>query len=524
MSSESESDSVVETHSGSESDSDTHTDAESPNTIELHPETTTNSNSKLELPSESKMKLTSFEQFKFSHWLVKQCSAVGMNKPTEIQINCIPAILKGQDCIGCAKTGSGKTAAFALPILQKLSEDPYGIFALVLTPTRELAFQIGDQFKALGKPIQLRVTVITGGRDYIQQGQDLTEKPHILISTPGRLADLLENTDTFNLNKIKFLVLDEADRLLTDFGDFAEQMEPIFKRIPTQRQTLLFSATMSDTFKELQRSAMTEPFFYETVSQVATVEQLEQLYMLCPYEVKDAYLVQILREFLKENKNSLIMVFSHTCKYVQILGMILKELGFSNCVLHSMTRQQLRLEAMSLFKSHQVRILVATDLASRGLDIPTCDLVINHSVPTRPQDYIHRVGRTARAGRVGRAITLVSQFDVKLIQAVEERINTKLTEYKIDEKEVSKILLQVAVARREAEIRLDDKNFGEQKQTRKRIRQILAGQDPDVEEKLREKKIRLKRKEAMAKAKERDARRKAEAEAELSSQDTAEAS
>ena len=189
--------------------------------------------------------LLSFEEIGIKSWLIRQCRGMGVNRPTMVQSKCIPAALKGCDVIGCSKTGSGKTLAFAIPILQALSEDPYGIFSLILTPTRELAVQISDQFRAVGKPLNLRDCVVVGGRDMVMQGKDLSKKPHIVIATPGRLADHLESCDTFSLKKIKFLVLDEADRLVD--GGFDGQLKTIFSSLPPseQRQTFYFSATLS---------------------------------------------------------------------------------------------------------------------------------------------------------------------------------------------------------------------------------------------------------------------------------------
>ncbi|KAH3840390.1 hypothetical protein DPMN_113838 [Dreissena polymorpha] len=431
---------------------------------------------------------------------------MGLSKPTEIQQNCVLPILKGQDCIGCAKTGSGKTAAFALPILQKLSEDPYGIFALILTPTRELAFQICEQINVLGKPIGVRVTVITGGLDMLQQGLDLQVKPHIVISTPGRLADHLQSCDTFNLKKIKFLVLDEADRLIED--DYGEQLETIFKVLPRRRQTLLFSATMTQTLKQLQEVAMNKPFFWQQNYDIVTVETLKQYYVLMSADVKDAYMMHVLDVYSEANPKSSIMIFTSTCKYTQILGMVCQELGFDCVVLHSMIRQKERLAALAKFKSNQVRILIATDVASRGLDIPTVDLIINHNIPNKPKNYVHRVGRTARAGRGGMAVSLVTQFDIKLVHAIEATIKTKLQEYPTNEKEMMKILTEVAVARREAEIKLDERDFGEQKEINKRKKLIQDGKDPDEEERKRKKMIKMKFRKHRSRMAEQEEKRK----------------
>ncbi|KAI8764244.1 ATP-dependent RNA helicase DDX49 [Biomphalaria glabrata] len=425
--------------------------------------------------------MSGLEGLGLDEWLVKQCQAMGITKPSPIQTNCIPPILEGLNCVGCAKTGSGKTAAFALPILQKLSEDRYGPYALVLTPTRELAFQIADQFKVLGKEINVNVIVITGGMDMVRQGQDLTHKPHIVVSTPGRLADHYESCDMFSLKKIKFLVLDEADRLLEDEG-FAEQLQIIFKNLPEKRQTLLFSATMTPAIRQLQEASKEKVFSWSQSSDMMTVDELDQRYVLMNADVKDAYLMHILDKYTTERPKSSIIIFTSTCKYAQILALMCDDLNFPCVSLHSMMPQKFRLSGLTKFKSDQIKILIATDVASRGLDIPTVDLIINHNVPNRPRDYVHRVGRTARAGRGGMAITLVTQFDVHLTKSIEAYINTKLTEYATDEKEVLKLLTEVAVSRRQAEIRLDERDFGEKRQINKRKKLLLDGKDPDKEE------------------------------------------
>ncbi|PSN37672.1 putative ATP-dependent RNA helicase DDX49 [Blattella germanica] len=439
-----------------------------------------------------------FSQLKLNSWIVRQCNAVGLKHPTPIQIHCIPQILAGNDCIGCAKTGSGKTLAFALPVLQKLCEDLYGIYALVLTPTRELAFQIADQFAVIGKAINLKLCVITGGMDMMLQGQELSRKPHIVIATPGRLADHLESCDTFSLNKIKFLILDEADRLLG--GGFDGQLKTIFDAIPKIRQNLLFSATITDTLEKVKEVASNEVFMWEEKAEVATVDQLDQFYVLCPLNMKDSYLVEIVRSYREENENGSIMIFTDTCKSCQLLSMTLGEVGFENAALHAMIRQKERLAALARFKSNVVKILIATDVASRGLDIPAVEMVINHTVPNVPKDYIHRVGRTARAGRKGMAVSLVTPYDIKLLHAIEENIKTKLKEHKVEDKAVVKILTQVSVTKREAEIKLEETNFYEKKLINKRKNLILEGKDPDEVEK-EEQKEKHKRKKRRRKAK-----------------------
>ncbi|XP_029056618.1 probable ATP-dependent RNA helicase DDX49 [Osmia bicornis bicornis] len=435
-----------------------------------------------------------FADLNLSSWLINQCNFMGLKNPTPIQQNCIPRILAGDDCIGCAKTGSGKTLAFALPILQKLSEDPYGIYALILTPTRELAFQIADQFSAIGKSIGLKKCVIVGGMDMVIQGLELSKHPHIVVATPGRLADHLTSCDTFTLKKIKFLVLDEADRLLE--GHFDEQLKVIFDTLPKQKQMLLFSATMTDTLDKVKDIVSNKAFIWESedISGVATVKELDQRYVLCPRDVRDSFLVEAIRTFRVTNKDGSIMIFTDTCKNCQVLSMMLNDVGFKNVALHAMIKQKDRLAALTQFKSNHIKILIATDVAARGLDIPTVELVVNHIIPNVPKEYIHRVGRTARAGKGGMAVTLITPSDIKLLHAVEDAIGTKLTEYKVNDKEIITILTQISVAKREAEMKLDETDFYEKRMINKRKKLILEGKDPDEIEEILEKKKRYKSK------------------------------
>ncbi|NXA55749.1 DDX49 helicase, partial [Nothocercus julius] len=397
--------------------------------------------------------MAAFRELGLAPWLVAQARQVGLGRPTPVQAACIPPALQGRDCMGCAKTGSGKTAAFVLPVLQALSEDPYGIFCLVLTPTRELAYQIAEQFRVLGKPLGLKDCVVVGGLDMVAQALELSRKPHVVIATPGRLADHLRSSNTFSLKKLKFLVLDEADRLLEqECTDFTEDLEVILAAVPARRQTLLFSATLTDMLKELKSLAMNEPFFWEATSEVRTVDELDQRYLLVPEMVKDAYLVHLIQTFQDEHEDWSIIVFTKTCKDCQVLNMMLRKFNFPSVALHSMMKQRQRFAALAKFKSSIFRILIATDVAARGLDIPTVQVVINHNTPGLPKIYIHRVGRTARAGRHGLAITMVTQYDIHLVHAIEDEIKLKLQEFSVEERFVLDILTQVYITRRDCEI------------------------------------------------------------------------
>ncbi|XP_014219589.2 uncharacterized protein LOC106647613 [Copidosoma floridanum] len=414
----------------------------------------------------------------------------GLHKPTPIQQNCIPAILEGRNVIGCAQTGSGKTLAFALPIVQTLAEDPYGIYALILTPTKELAFQIADQFAIVGKSMNLKKCVVVGGMDMVIQGQELSRHPHIVVATPGRLADHLESCDEFTLKKIKYLVFDEADRLLEDH--FHDQLSVINKALPKEKQILLFSATITEKIENVM-NVKTRDFFVwnsNTDDNIATVKQLDQRIVTCPKEPKDAYLVEVIRIF-KENNSGSIIVFTDTCKECHLISVTLNRIGFDNFALHSKMKMRERLAGLTKFKSNQTKILIATDVASRGLDIPIVSLVINHNVPNNPKDYIHRVGRTARAGKYGMSITLATQYDLHLIDCIEKMINTKLKVLNVDDQEIVNIFTQISVTKREAEIELDEADFDEKKMINKRKKLILGGCDPhEADEIMQEQKDR----------------------------------
>ncbi|XP_073448765.1 probable ATP-dependent RNA helicase DDX47 isoform X2 [Aquarana catesbeiana] len=355
---------------------------------------------------ESSEDIKTFRELGITDVLCETCEQLGWKLPTKIQNEAIPVALQGRDIIGLAETGSGKTGAFALPILQTLLEGPQRLYALVLTPTRELAFQISEQFEALGSSIGIKCAAIVGGIDMMSQALTLAKKPHIIIATPGRLIDHLENTKGFNLRSIKYLVMDEADRILN--MDFETEVDKILKVIPQDRKTFLFSATMTKKVQKLQRAALKDPVKCAVSSKYQTVEKLQQFYIFIPSKFK--------------NK---------------------------------------RLGALNKFKAKSRSVLLATDVASRGLDIPHVDVVINFDIPTHSKDYIHRVGRTARAGRSGKAITFVTQYDVELFQRIEHIIGKKLPAFPTQEEEVMLLNERVAEAQRFARVEL--REHGEKK-------------------------------------------------------------
>merc|ERR1719411_1018676 len=389
--------------------------------------------------------------------LCEACEKVGWKKPSRIQAEAIPVALSGSDVIGLAETGSGKTGSFVLPILQALLDTPQRLFACILTPTRELAFQISEQIEALGATIGIKCAVVVGGMDMVSRAIILAKRPHVIVATPGRLVDHLENTKGFTLKQLKFLVMDEADRILNQ--DFEVELNKILRCIPTERRSMLFSATMTKKVAKLQRASLKDPVKVEVSGSYQTVEKLLQYYLFIPLKFKEIYLVHILTELAGNS----FMVFCSTCSATLRLSLMLRSLGFTAIPLNGQMSQNKRLASLNKFKSKSRSILLATDVASRGLDIPHVDIVINFDIPTHSKDYIHRVGRTARAGKAGKAITLVSQYDVELYQRIEHLLGKKLPLYPTVEQEVMLLGERVGEAARIAKTELkeiEDKKKG----------------------------------------------------------------
>ncbi|KAH7915009.1 DEAD-domain-containing protein [Hygrophoropsis aurantiaca] len=394
--------------------------------------------------------------------LLEALEQIKFKTPTEIQSQVLPHALDGRDIIGVAETGSGKTAAFALPILQKLWEEPKGLFACVLAPTRELAYQISQQFESLGSAMGVRCLVLVGGVDKMPQAVALAKRPHVIVATPGRLNDHLQNTKGFSLRGLKFLVLDEADRLLD--MDFGPDIDQILKVIPTERTTYLFSATMTTKVAKLQRASLSNPVRVEVSSKYQTVSTLLQYYLFIPLVEKDVHLIYLANALASNS----IIIFTRTVHDAQRLSIILRTLGFPAVPLHGKLSQSQRLGALNKFKTGGRKILVATDVASRGLDLPSVDVVINFDIPTHSKDYIHRVGRTARAGRSGKSITIVTQYDVELIQRIENVIGKKMDMWATDKEEVALLRERVDEAARIAinELKEEEKAGGGRKRRR----------------------------------------------------------
>lgn len=442
---------------------------------------------------------STFEELGIETWLVNQCQSLSMHQPTPIQIQCIPAILAGRNIVGGAATGSGKTAAFALPMLQFLSKDLYGISGLILTASRELAYQLTDQFIALGAPLRIRTVLAIGGITHNDQVEGIKSRPHFLFATPGRLAYLFRTFEaevSAALRYLKFLVLDEADRLTeAELGADVKWLLTHHLKPTPRRQVLLFSATLhprltkrgslepsppekkrrteqgaaaaetdldelpwatlllgdvdspqcksststssssffvaavgtgteglsSESPPALSSSSeATDPSIHESFSIPTT---LSNQYLFIPNMVKLPYLVATLRSFGKDQSS---IVFVNSCMRTELVHLVLQLLGFPVCRLHSLLRQQQRLDSLALFKLGIAKVLVATDIASRGLDIPEVTTVIHYDMPKEVPSFVHRVGRTARAGREGRSIAIVTECDVRLVKKIESKLHTKL--------------------------------------------------------------------------------------------------
>ncbi|KAK7180281.1 ribosomal RNA processing protein [Paraphaeosphaeria sporulosa] len=378
--------------------------------------------------------------------LCEACANLKFTNPTPIQEQSIPLALEGRDVIGLAETGSGKTAAFVLPILQSLMEKPQSLFGLVLAPTRELAYQISQQVEALGSIINVKCVTLVGGMDMVAQAIALSKRPHVVVATPGRLLDHLENTKGFSLKHLKYLVMDEADRLLDlDFGPI---LDKILKVLPREgRHTYLFSATMSTKVENLQRAALHNPVRVSiSSSSHQTVSTLMQRYIFLPHKHKDLYLIHILNDAIGHPT----IIFTRTVNEAQRVAVLLRTLGFGAIPIHGQLSQSNRLGALQKFKAKSRDILVATDVAARGLDIPSVDLVINLDLPPDSKTYVHRVGRTARAGKSGKAISFVTQYDVEIWLRTETALGTKIQEEVVPKDEAMVLAERVSEAQRVA--------------------------------------------------------------------------
>jgi len=349
----------------------------------------------------------------------------GYTQPTPIQQKAIPVLLEKRDILGCAQTGTGKTAAFAVPIIQLLHENKglrkgkRSIKALIVTPTRELAIQIGESFSSYGRYAGLNHTVIFGGVSQLAQTQALHRGVDILIATPGRLLDLM-NQGFISLHSIEYFVLDEADRML-DMG-FVHDVKKIIKELPQQRQSLFFSATMPQSITQLADSILNNPVSVSVTPVATTAETVNQSLYYVSRDDKRKLLVDL----LDDEKINSVLIFTRTKYGADKLSQMLNKRGIKSEALHSNKSQQARQKALGNFKKQQTRALVATDIAARGIDVDDLSCVINFEIPNISETYVHRIGRTGRAGASGMAISLCDTEEVPYIRDIQKLIAMRI--------------------------------------------------------------------------------------------------
>lgn len=365
-----------------------------------------------------------FEQLELIEPIQKALTKEGYTIPTPIQAEAIPYILDGYDLLGCAQTGTGKTAAFSIPIIQNLYNERQhgkvrGIKALILTPTRELAIQIGESFTAYGKYTGVRYTVIFGGVGQKPQTDALERGVDVLIATPGRLLDLI-NQGFISLKYLDYFVLDEADRML-DMG-FIHDIKRILPLLPKKRQSLFFSATMPPEIERLAGTILHEPQKVEVTPASSTVDKIDQ----SVYFVEKAEKVSLLTHLLKDSSLESVLVFTRTKHGADKVARVLAKANIGAEAIHGNKSQTARQRALTNFKDHTTRVLIATDIAARGIDVDHLSHVINYELPNVPETYVHRIGRTGRAGRSGVAYSFCDAEEVPYLKDIQKLIGKQI--------------------------------------------------------------------------------------------------
>jgi superfamily II DNA/RNA helicase len=367
----------------------------------------------------------SFGDLRLREELLRALAAVGYDAPTPIQLAAIPLLLGGSDLIGIAQTGTGKTLAYLLPIFHKLqagSEDPQ---AVVICPTRELAIQVAGEAERFGSGLGVRVVLAYGGTSSGGQKQDLARGCDLVVGTPGRLLDFVTSA-WLSFRRIRFLVLDEADRML-DMG-FINDVDAILRKAPMSRQTMLFSATFGEEVRRLSERYLLHPEMVRMDSRVRVKESVRHVF----YPVSSSQKVDLLLEILERERPAKALIFSRTREGTSELAQRLRRRHHEVASLSSLLSQSNRGRALDAFRRGEFQVLVATDVAARGLDITDIDLVINFDVPTHPEEYVHRIGRTGRAERTGLAITLVSERDERSASEIERLLGEPVPRVELD--------------------------------------------------------------------------------------------
>lgn len=392
-----------------------------------------------------------FIDFGLSKEVLQAVAGMGFEEPTPIQEKTIPVIMQGKDIIGQAQTGTGKTAAFGIPIVEKIDSRKFSVQTIILTPTRELAIQVAEEMNKIGKFSRVFAVPIYGGSSIERQNKILRKGVHIVVGTPGRVIDHIER-GTLNLKEVKLVVLDEADEML-DMG-FVDDITTILNHTPKQRQTLLFSATMPDEILKISKRYMLAPERIGISTNILTAPKIDQIF----YEVRQSEKVDALSRLIDAEDSDLFLVFCHTKKEVDDVAADLKNRGYEAEAIHGDFSQSQRESVMRRFKSGMIDVLVATDVAARGLDISNISHVVNYSIPQNPEAYIHRIGRTGRAGRSGIAITFVTPREDRQLRLIQSVAKTKIKRGKLPS--IKDVLdARVGTLKERIQEFIDDKRF-----------------------------------------------------------------
>lgn len=377
-----------------------------------------------------------FEQYRISPEVKKAIAEAGFKKPTDIQYKVIPKVLANEDILGIAQTGTGKTAAFAIPILHVLASEKKSrtLRCLVMVPTHELAQQIAEVFKTLGKHTRLKVLALFGSTEQAPQIKALEQGVDILVTTPGRMFDL--NAQGYiDFNKIKFLVLDEADRML-DLG-FYKDIEDVKKLLPRFHQTLFFSATIDDKIKKLAYSTVKNAIRIQISPDDPISKNIEHSVVFVEMDDKRFFM----ERFVKNNSGQKMVVFVRTKVRAERVAAAMKRVEVDTLTIHSDKTHHERKDAMKTFKEGSVKILIATDISARGVDIPNVDYVINYDIPEEAENYVHRIGRTGRGTNKGKAVSFCSKEEIPLLEAIEDYIGYTIASQEFSELDYQETLM-----------------------------------------------------------------------------------
>jgi len=410
-----------------------------------------------------------FKELELSPELLKSVERAGFEEATPIQSETIPLALEGKDVIGQAQTGTGKTAAFGLPMLEKIDANRQELQGLVIAPTRELAIQTQEELYRLGRDKRVRVQAVYGGADIGRQIRGLKDRPHIVVGTPGRMLDHI-NRHTLKLGTVETLVLDEADEML-NMG-FLEDIESIISKVPDQRQTLLFSATMPPAIKNIGVKFMKDPTHVKIKTKEMTADLIDQYYV----RAKEYEKFDVMTRLLDVQSPELTIVFGRTKRRVDELARGLEARGYRAEGIHGDLSQQKRMSVLRSFKSGHLDILVATDVAARGLDISGVTHVYNYDIPQDPESYVHRIGRTGRAGKGGMSVTFVTPNEMGYLHVIENLTKKRMTTLRPPtEKEAFKGQLGAAIE--QIEEKLEENGLDKYLQTADKLLEEYSAQD-----------------------------------------------